>query len=264
MLANKFDPRAYWESRLERMYTLEGVGYRGLGVGYNWWFYRVAAKVFRRAATSLEVNLADAKVLDVGSGTGFYIEQWKRLGAKSITGCDITSVAVERLRQRHAEIDFELFDIGSTSLKFPNPFDIVSAMAVLFHIVDDQRYQQALHNLYRLLRPGGYMLYSDNFLHKGRYEAMHHVSRSLREVEQMMLETGFTIISRRPMYVLMNYPVDSEAPFLRHTWRIIQRGCQARCGFVIGAVLYPLEVILTGMLAESPTLEIMICQKPYK
>ena len=43
-------------------------------------------------------------------------------------------------------------------------FDAVSAFDVLFHIVDDAAYGRAFQNIASLLKPGGWFLWSDNFL----------------------------------------------------------------------------------------------------
>ena len=42
--------------------------------------------------------------LDVGSGTGFYVQAWRDLGAGSVTGCDLTQAAVDRLRSARDDL----------------------------------------------------------------------------------------------------------------------------------------------------------------
>lgn len=107
-----FDAGKYWEARLAGRYTFQGVGYSSLGRAYNSWMYRVRKYVFRRLIASLDLDLKNTSVLDVGSGTGFYIEQWKRLKVRSVTGVDITHTAVENLKRRFPEDDFYQADIG--------------------------------------------------------------------------------------------------------------------------------------------------------
>jgi SAM-dependent methyltransferase len=62
--------------------------------------YRVRREVFLREAAALGLDPHSARVLDVGSGTGFSIRRWLELGVGSITGCDLAESAVERLRSR--------------------------------------------------------------------------------------------------------------------------------------------------------------------
>jgi 2-polyprenyl-3-methyl-5-hydroxy-6-metoxy-1,4-benzoquinol methylase len=181
-LTEPFNARDYWESRLNQHYSLTGVGYRRLGLRFNEWMYRLRARVFARVAGSLGVAWSEARVLDVGAGTGFYVDQWHRLGVRSVTGFDITAKAVEELSRHFPQDRFRQVDIGQAlepGIEALGPFDAVSAMDVLFHIVDDDQYARAFENIAALLRPGGWFLWSDNFLRHETERVEHQVSRSL-------------------------------------------------------------------------------------
>ena len=73
--------RVFWEQRLGEDWTLSGVGYQALGRPFNTWMYRVRRSVFLREVSALKLPLQTARVLDVGSGTGFYVRRWQELGA---------------------------------------------------------------------------------------------------------------------------------------------------------------------------------------
>ncbi len=262
--SSSFDPKDYWESRLSKNYDLTGVGHFSLGTAYNTWLYRVRRRVFKRLLSRLHVEVGDSSVLDIGSGTGFYIEQWKRNGAQSVAGADLTTVAVERLRQNHPAEDFFQLDISSRAL--PNvggPFDIISSFDVLFHIVDDRRYEQAIRNVHALLRPGGVFVFSDNFIHGDTIRWAHQVSRSLKDIEAILRQNGFAVVERVPMFVLMNSPIDSTWKGFLTLWNICARilSLSNAIGFTAGALLYPLELLLLRFVRESPSTEIMICRR---
>ncbi len=265
-MTQQFDARDYWESRLSQHFSLTGVGYRRLGLRFNQWMYRVRARVFARVAGSLGVNWSTARVLDVGAGTGFYVEQWHGLGARSVTGFDITAKAVEELSRRFPQDRFRQVDIGQPpdpSLVADGPYDAVSAMDVLFHIVDDGQYAQAFQTIAALLRPGGWFLWSDNFLRHETERVEHQVSRRLEESERLVREAGFEIVGRVPMFVLMNYPADTRSRAARLAWTamVAPAALAEPLGWLIGALLYPLDLALTGVLRQSPTTEIMICRR---
>jgi SAM-dependent methyltransferase len=205
-------------------------------------------------------------VLDVGVGTGFYVDQWRALGVGQIVGLDITETAVAHLRSAYPEMEFLVADVGGESVPLAaGSFDVVSAFDVLFHIVDDERYSRAMRNIFGLLKPGGSFVWSDNFLQHGRRDAgAHQVSRSLEMSSQMLRDAGFEIVSRKPMFWLMNAPVDSTGRLLHAWWRrlmaVVRRG--DRMGNFVGAMLFLPERLLTRVLRESPTTEIMVCRKP--
>lgn len=259
-----FDPKNYWEQRLLNNYDLTGVGHFSLGNAYNSWLYRVRKHVFRNLLSRIPNDGMPASVLDIGSGTGFYIEQWKRAGVRSLAGADLTSVAVKNLQIKYPGAQFYELDITENIIPGKeDQFDVISCFDVLFHIVDDRKYEQAVRNIHAMLRPGGLFLFSDNFLHGGTIRWTHQVSRSLSSIEQILHNTGFSIIDRVPMFVLMNGPVDTRWPGFLALWNIYARilSLSNVIGFAAGALLFPIELLLLHLVRESPTTEIMICRK---
>jgi SAM-dependent methyltransferase len=259
-----FDPRAYWENRLEKAYGLHGVGYLGLGRHYNDWLYKVRRVVFLRRMRALGRDFREAAILDIGSGTGFYIERWLELGARKIVGIDLTEVAVSNLRGRYPDLRFHRLDItGDLQALGGEPFDVVSAFDVLFHVVEDAAYERALGQVAALLKPGGLFVWSENFLHGPTQRGVHHVSRSQAEIESILSASRLRVVERRPMFYLMNAPVDTESRFLKTFWArltgLLERGELAGCA--IGGLLYPLELALTRFAREGPGTEMMICEK---
>jgi SAM-dependent methyltransferase len=259
-----FDATSYWNERLAHNPGLCGVGFTSLGRSYNTWLYRVRKTIFRRAIESIPLDCRKARVLDVGSGTGFYLDRWKELGVRQLRGSDFSEVAVSRLQQRYPEIEFSQLDIGDhlpESLHASQ--DAVSAFDMLFHIVDDSRYRQAIQNIHAALAEGGWFLFSDLFVHEETKRWEHMVARSLDEVERTLTSAGFRIVSRKPVFALMNQPLDCRNRAYVFLWKVFSRVIQTSdlVGHLAGACLSPLDLHLTRVMHESPTTEIMICQK---
>lgn len=270
-----FDNKRYWETRLREHYSLAGVGYLRLGRRYNEWMYRVRGEVFDRVVQAMgnrqqATGWRGAKVLDVGAGTGFYVDRWMRLGAE-VTGLDLTEVAVRELSRCFPAANFVQADIGAPlggrplgeRLLAPGSFDAVSAFDVLFHIVDDAAYARAFRNIAALLSPGGWFLWSDNFLRHPTERVAHQVSRSLAESTAAVEASGFEVVERVPMFVLMNYPADTTSRLARWGWTamVAPAAVAEPIGWALGALLYPLESALVKRLKESPSTEVMVCRK---
>lgn len=258
--------RSYWNERLKRNWGPHGVGSLAYGRQYNIWLYRVRRRVFMQLCRGLDLTLQGSRVLDVGCGTGFYIELWRELGAEEIVGLDFAPVAIERLRRQFpAAVTLKEIDIGAPTVPLPaGSFDIVSAFDVLFHIVDEERYNNALRNISGLLSSGGLFFYSDNFV-KGQPSQFQEYwkSRTLNDIKEALDRAGFQILNRIPIFVLMNSPVDSGSLLFRHCWAFVMRlvSRSEAVGFIFGAVLYPLELILRRFVCDGPSTEIMICRK---
>jgi len=139
----------------------------------------------------------------------------------------------------------------------------VSAFDIFFHIVDDLRYRTAIDNIYTVLRPNGWFIFSDILPHGPTLRSIHMVSRSLGDVEAMLKRAGFQIVDRVPMFVMLNQPLDATNavhPFLWQSFVHAVRLCEP-LGYAAGAVFYPLELLLTKICRESPTTEIIVCRK---
>lgn len=260
-----FDAKQYWETRLTDKWGLHGVGYSGLGKYYNAWLYGVRRRVFFRHIKALVNNWSKIDVLDIGSGTGFYVDLWKSLGVNSVTATDITTVATTELQKKFPDVQCHQLDIGD-NLGEPfrsRQYHIISAFDVLFHIVDDSRCQEAFENTFQMLQPGGIFIFSDFFIHKDTIRAQHEVDRSLHDIEVILKNTGFKVKLRAPMFVFMNYPIDSNSAFLKSAWKWMTRPVRKFkfLGLPLGALLYPFELILTWYLKEGPSTELMVCEK---
>jgi SAM-dependent methyltransferase len=260
-----FDARNYWETRLREHPGLCGVGNTCLGRSYIEWLYKARRAVFLRLLSSLKTNLRTAQVFDVGSGTGFYLELWKQLGVSGITGCDITEIAVARLGAALPWARILRLDIGDSLPKSElGRYDIVSAFDVLFHIVEEERYERAIRNVCALLRPGGMLLFSELLPRNGVRREEHVAFRPLKDVTALLAKAGFEVVCHVPMLVVMEEPLDSGNQWYCFLWNMMTypvKHCEF-AGFVIGGLLYPLELILTKVFTESPTTEIVVCRKP--
>lgn len=252
----------YWEQRLGADVPLNSVGYHGLSDSYVAWLYRVRAQRFTKIVRPLvQPNM---RVIDAGSGGGFYVSLWQRLGVKHITATDLTQASLRALLRRFGGIETAQWDVGGSDLPgAPGSFDAVSCMDVLHHLMDDGAYERAIGNCAKLLRPGGVLILTDNFLHGPAYCGPHHVSRPLVQIERVIRGAGLRMLARKPMFVLMNNPIDSRSTLFKYYWKALSLVSEfAPAGAVTGALLYPLELALTALLAEGPSTEIALAVKP--
>jgi SAM-dependent methyltransferase len=91
-------------------------------------------------------------VLEVGCGTGLVLERLARI-ARSVKGLDLSPGMAEKARARGLDVV-----IGSaTDIPFPDAsFDLACSFKVLAHVPDLGR---ALHEMARVVRPGGHVAF---------------------------------------------------------------------------------------------------------
>lgn len=257
-----FVAKEYWEKRLSEKWNLHGVGHISYGQPFNEWAYRVRKRVFLRQVCALGLDFREARVLDIGSGTGFWLQVWRSLGVGSLTGLDLTEVAVARLREKFLDTQIMQQDIADPDapLKFHEPFDVISAIDVLYHIISDREYGQAIRNIAAMLKPNAYFVFSENLIRAKRLREEHWVSRTREDIFRALTSEGLRVRRKVPQFVSMSSPIGALPRFF---WRAAMAPVHflPPLGHIYGAALFPLEVVLTRLIKEGPSTELVVCQK---
>lgn len=144
---------------------------------------------------SAKIDVGD--VLDVGSGTGHWIDFYTRtMEARSVTGVDFSELASAALSKRYERLDsirVEQADITVHRPDFEGSFDLVNAIGVLFHIVDDELWRKALENLAGYLRPGGTAIVGGDFGDQSEELGVMRRTRSLALWEETLAPLGLEV-----------------------------------------------------------------------
>jgi SAM-dependent methyltransferase len=197
-------------------------------------------------------------VLDVGCGTGFFVDHWLQRGASRVTGVDVTEVSVERLEKRFPKARFVLADVSEPGLDVDGTFDYVSIFDVLYHIVDDKRFEQAVANLSRLCRPGSRVIVTDMF-GKRTVEVVKHVrNRSLDRYQEIFSKNGFELLEMKPLFFTLMPPsrVASRPVYWAGTlaWEALTFLARWEAlGGVVGGWLYRVDSGLRRLFRRGPS-----------
>jgi SAM-dependent methyltransferase len=121
------------------------------------------------------------RVLDVGSGAGHWIDFYLDvMRADAVVGAEISAVAAQALAARYtgdARVQIVEADIAAEAPGVEGPFDVVNAIGVMFHIVDDGMWRRAIRNVAGLLSPGGLAMIGGQFGHTTQNVQFHAVDQ---------------------------------------------------------------------------------------
>jgi SAM-dependent methyltransferase len=196
-----FDPRAFWQEVLSAHPDLRGTGEPGLSLAYNRAMYAIRERVLTRELAREGVRLHGARVLDGGSGVGFYVDYYLRRGA-AVTGVELTPAGAAQLRERFPAACILQGDLADTDAG--GGYDVVNVWDVLYHITDEGRWEAALRRLARAVAPGGLLLATDVLSPwRGRL-AVHNVMRELPRYAALLREEGVAVLRSVPTHYLLN------------------------------------------------------------
>ncbi|HZU68976.1 MAG TPA: class I SAM-dependent methyltransferase [Ktedonobacteraceae bacterium] len=213
-----FDPLYYWEQHLQAYPGIKGVGYTSRSTRFLEQQYRSRMRQVELALRQYGLtDLTGRKVLDVGSGTGIWLDFWHRHGVEAAVGLDFAQPSIEALRTQFPDDLIVQADVSKAPLPLPDNmrFDLISAFDVLLHIVDPDNFRRAIANLAHHCLPGGWLVISDAIVQGQGYvpERAYAVFNKVRRVDEyreVLAANGFVIDSIRPATVLLGNPL--EAP----------------------------------------------------
>jgi 2-polyprenyl-3-methyl-5-hydroxy-6-metoxy-1,4-benzoquinol methylase len=146
----------YWDQR-GRDFAGRGAGLRAVCSYGMPSFYNGYIHLTQHLALAPHLRVEPGtNVLDLGCGIGRWSRQLARRGA-NVTGVDVAPSMVEEARKRTAreslQIDYRVADLRTLDLG--RTFDLVLAVTVLQHILEDAEFARAVKNVARHLAPGG-------------------------------------------------------------------------------------------------------------
>lgn len=201
-----FDASDYWKDRLEQSFDLTGVGFKRRSAEYNRWVYLVRTETLDRLFEQNHWECDGKAVLDVGCGTGYFIDHWSKRHAEHVFGLDVTEVSVERLTKRFPDAEFACADITAPDLKIDRTFDYISIFDVLYHVVDDRRFEQAVKNLSRLSKRNSKVIITDWFQESEAKVVKHVRNRSKGRYTEIFSKNGFKLLHIKPLFFTLMPP----------------------------------------------------------
>lgn len=145
------------------------------------------------------------RVLDVGSGTGHWIDFFREaLFATEVVGIELNDQMADHLRRRYAsEASVTILGADITepglAVRIGEPVDYVSAIGVMFHIVEDPLWKRAVQNLAAILKPGGLLFVGGDFGPRTRDAQLHAIDRfqSWQEHNRALESEGRRRVNKR-------------------------------------------------------------------
>jgi len=267
-----YAPSEYW-LELHRRDDLSAVGQSALPPEINAWLYRSLARNLRRFLRRHGLDRPPpASVLDVGAGTGYWVEFWRKYGAR-VDGCDLVPVAAERLTARYGDLGrFWVADVAQPGSLGADRYNLVTCLNVLLHVTDDALFDQALANVAAAVAPGGHLLLAEPILVHEELERpydpnRHSRARALHRYTEPLTAAGLELAALEGATVLANNPIEAGSPRsmerLQRWWRFVAGKSRANPGSArwLGPVVYLADGVVLRFGA-APSSKFALFRRP--
>lgn len=206
----------------------------------------------------------EARLLEVGCGSGEFLKSMTRLGWKC-WGLDVSPLAVKQAKK--SAPDAVIIQSTLTEVVFEEPLDVIAMFNVLEHLPDPV---ESLHKCFEILAPGGKLLIG--IPNVGSYEAklfgrywrgldiprhLFHFRES--ELRRLIEACGFTVLKVRPMMFASSI---SESLIMLLPERIRYCFLHSRASrYLYLLMVFP--AALSYLLGNRGLIE-LVAQKPYE
>ena len=162
-------------------------------------------RLLKSMIRNYSARLVAPKFLEIGCGTGAFIEALASEVNLNITGSEIYIKGLHYAKRRQPKVEFIQYDAQQGIL--PEKFDIIAAFDVIEHIDDDVA---TIANIYDMLTDGGYFIVTvpqHKFLWSKLDQIVKHKRRySRRELLEKLEQQGFTVV-RRTSFLFVLFPL---------------------------------------------------------
>jgi SAM-dependent methyltransferase len=145
-------------------------------------------------------SFRDKTVLDVGAGSGHWVEFYLRNGAKKVTAIDLSKKSCDAISKRFEGQPVEVHNCAAGDVQ--GQFDLINAVGIMFHITDDALWTSTVSHLEKATREklivgGAFGAFTTNYQWNNRREATKRL-RSLSRWKNT-LESSVRVI-RNPAF----------------------------------------------------------------
>lgn len=164
--------------------------------------YQTTSNILYLILIKYKINLEDKKILDIGSGSGYWIDLYSNLFNNiNITGIDISKKISLILNKKYEKnININIFNNDILNMNTINKFYLINAIGVMFHIVDDKEFENSIKNISKILLKNGYLIIGGEFGCENEY--LHFIDENKNPIKKIRsLEFWKKILSKYKLII---------------------------------------------------------------
>ena len=133
--------------------------------------YQTTSNLIYLILIKYKINLEEKNILDIGSGSGYWIDLYNNLFNNiNIIGIDISKKIIDILNKKYdKDINIEIINNDILNFDLKKKFFLINAIGVMFHIVDDNEFENSIKNISKIILNNGYLIIGGEFGNENKY-----------------------------------------------------------------------------------------------
>ncbi len=197
-MKDNFSDKEYWKNRHSNKDNIKAVGVKGVSVKGNYYIYKFLQEQYEVLLSKIDISKVKT-FFDCGFGDGYFLRFYKeKYPHIEISGIDISPEAKKR-------IDFvssqNLLVGDLVSMDIRKTYDVVQSFDVLYHILNDSDYYDALYNMTKITKK--YLVLHERFGTKAELMSSKHLRMRRSEYTNQILNSeNFYLYREIPSHFL--------------------------------------------------------------
>jgi hypothetical protein len=216
---SSYKPTDFWEashSTVASSGVERGIGIRHVGGGQSnleaQALYRLRHVNARRVLRKCKLP-PNPRIFELGSGGGYWVEFFRRFEPKLFVGSDLSKTAVQRLSELYPDDEFIIMtppEEAWSRIQSRGPYDLTLAIDVLYHITDNNAWEDSLNQLCTNTATSGVILIADYFYEQpvDQPSKIHVKHRKMQSYLNVLDRHNFKVEAIQPIFYFLNRIVD--------------------------------------------------------
>ncbi len=170
------------------------------GWPYFWtkYHYNLVENGIMEIVVKYDLPTQGGNILDIGSGTGHWLKFYQKcFDPAQLWAVDFSQEILDRLEGKFGlNVRFQRWDISEAIPENLDGerFDLINAIGIIFHIVDDEKWRNAINHFTELLKKRGVLIVGGDFGDTTQERGVMRKTRSLQEWQTLAKDLRLNIL----------------------------------------------------------------------
>lgn len=203
-----YDPNTYWNEEFYKTGVSDSKTLAAADLyddSITKYHYASIELLIHRMCIEDQYTFKEKSVLDVGAGSGHWVNFYLQNGASHVTAIDLSEKSCQEIKHRFSDKNVKVKNCNA--LDVDGSFDVVNAIGVMFHIINEDNWAESIKHLEKIANEkmifgGAFSCFTTNYQWNHRREATKRLRsifkwrRNLKSPARVIRNSAFAKVSQ--------------------------------------------------------------------